>query len=190
MDVAAIRLANLKHLIDLLEKQPPAGRLRKDIAVDLDLSGSFLSQLVGGKKMGDDVARKIEQARRLPHGWMDQPQWPDGTHVQDADALPYGASHPLRIDPDTIAAAIKLVRLSFLNLGLEIDQEENGTPLVAAYEFLLARQERTVTAENLVAFKPRLEQRLKEKADDAIRSRELANAGRSDRQHGQGREAS
>lgn len=79
---------------------------------------------------------------------------------------PYGTSHPLRIDPDTIAAAIKLVRLSFLNRGLEIDQEENGLPLAVAYDFLSQRQEREVTVDNVVAFGPILARKMKEQAGD------------------------
>jgi hypothetical protein len=52
--------------------------------------------------------------------------------------------------------------LSLLNLSIEINQEENGLPLAAAYDFLLQRQERQVTGENVVAFKPILEKLLRE----------------------------
>lgn len=68
MDVIAIRKHNLTRLVDEILA---TGKNKKTTAIALDMSASFLSQLLGGKKMGDDVARKIENARGLPRGWMD-----------------------------------------------------------------------------------------------------------------------
>lgn len=152
MDVFDIRTENLRLVVHEITKRRP-GRLQKDLAGDLGLSPSYLSQLMTGKKMGEDVARKIESSRHLAHGWMDHRQAVPA--VKDPHAI-YG-SHSMRIDPDTIAAALQLVRLSFLNLGLEIDQEENGGPLALAYDFLSERQERNVNVDNLLEFKPRLQ---------------------------------
>jgi hypothetical protein len=158
MDVSQTRNANLKELVDFLTQ---GGRTQKSAAIALNLSPSFLNQLLGGKRMGDDVARKIEQTQGLAHGMMDSPIYHKrGTGVADRHSN-YISHHP-RIDPETIAAAIKLVRLSLLNLSIEINQEENGLPLAAAYDFLLQRQERQVTGENVVAFKPILEKLLRE----------------------------
>ena len=152
MDVTAIRHQNLIRLVEELKARHP-GWMQKDIAAELGLGASFLSQLVRGKKMGDDVARKIEAARYLAHGWMDRLHTTPGV----AESVDGSASRPLRIDPETIAAALRLIRLSFLNMGLEIDQEENGYPLAIAYDFLTERNEKAVTADNLLEFKPRLE---------------------------------
>lgn len=153
MDITAIRHENLLLLIKEIRARNPRW-LQKDIASALGMSASYLSQLVAGKKMGDEVARKIETERHLGHGWMDQRQAvPRGVAEEPADY----PSRPLRIDPETIAAALRLIRLSFLNMGLEIDQEENGYPLAIAYDFLTERNERAVTADNLLEFKPRLE---------------------------------
>lgn len=110
---------------------------------------------------------------------------PGGPRVQEAASAPYQASHVLRIDPDTIASAIRLVRLSFLNLDLEIDQEENGLPLAVAYEFLMQRQEREVTAENVVAFRPILASRLRDQHNDEARGANAGGHGDDDRRHGQ-----
>ncbi len=154
MDVTAIRHENLRRLIEEIRARNPRW-LQKDIASALGMSASYLSQLVAGKKMGDEVARKIEVERHLTHGWMDQLQVTRNGLGENPPPA-YG-SRPLRIDPETIAAALRLIRLSFLNMGLEIDQEENGYPLAIAYDFLTERNERTVTADNLLEFKPRLE---------------------------------
>lgn len=110
------------------------------------------------------------------------------TRVNDSGA-PYLPSHLLRIDPETIAAALRLVRLSFQNLGIEFDQEENGTPLAYAYQYLLDRQEQAVTAENVVDFSARLRSRL-EKMNATGEEGRSGDAGSGDRQHGQGRKAS
>lgn len=100
-------------------------------------------------------------------------------------------SHVLRIDPETIAAALKLVRLAFKNLGLEIDQEENGEPLAYAYQYLLDRREQTVTAENVVDFSDRLKRRLRETIDAAGEGEGgPGEVGGGNRQHGERRKAS
>lgn len=191
MDAFATRLANLKRLCEDGIAAP--SRLKKDMATALDMSPSYLSQLLGGKRMGDDVARKIETLLNLQHGWMDIPHaLPDVGSVADSGETfaPSFASQGLRIDPDTIAAALKLVRLSFLNRKLEIDQEENGEPLAYAYEFLLRRRERAVTAENVIDFSHWIERRYLERSNDEARTGEPGGSGRGHRQHGQGRKAS
>lgn len=185
MDVFAIRLANLASIVDRLRHQ---GSLQKEAALALNLSPSYLGQLLGGKKMGEDVARKIEMAHKLPRGWLDTLQAP---LMLKEPSIAYGsASHVLRIDPDTIAAALKLVRLSFRNLGLEIDQEENGEPLAFAYDYLVDRQEREVTGENVVDFSTKLRQRLEQRARDAASKSDAGQVGGSDRADRKGRQAS
>lgn len=74
MDVNEIRHRNF---LLLLEQLAARGITRtKDAAQALGgLGSSYLSQLKGGKVMGDSVARRIEKATYKPHGWMDQPQW-------------------------------------------------------------------------------------------------------------------
>ncbi|MDF4024105.1 S24 family peptidase [Luteibacter sp. PPL201] len=70
MDVFQIRHCNLKAL--LLELERAGTRRAVDQAQRLGgMNPSFLSQLKGGKNMGGDVARKIEQSVQKPHGWMD-----------------------------------------------------------------------------------------------------------------------
>ncbi len=67
MDAKAIRLYNLKRLI------AEAGGQKK-LAQKAGVSPAYLSQIVSARtprKMGDDVARRLERGMDKPHGWMD-----------------------------------------------------------------------------------------------------------------------
>ena len=154
MDVTATRLRNLQALSERLQERLS----QKEAAHELGISASYLSQLLAGKKMGDQVARKLEAAQGLPHGWMDQLHGDELRGLRE-DSPAYG-SQQLRLDPDTISAALRLVRLAFYNLDLEIDQEENGLPLAFAYEYLVKRAERAVTPDNVIDFSKKLAERL------------------------------
>jgi hypothetical protein len=71
MDVYEIRHANLLALVEELRARRVTKRM--DQAQQLGgLGSSFLSQLLGGKKIGDDVARKIDEAAGKPRGWLDR----------------------------------------------------------------------------------------------------------------------
>lgn len=186
LDIYGIRKANLLALSQGLKQQQP-GLREQDVALALDLSPSHFSQIKGDKPIGDDVARKVEAARKLPFGWMDHAREFTEQHVREA-RLDW-PSHTLRIDPETIAAALKLVRLSFLQRDQEIDQEVNGEPLAYAYEFLLMRNENTVTAENVVEFSRALNRRKSGAADEAPTGNDRG-AGGDHRQHHKRRKAS
>jgi SOS-response transcriptional repressor LexA len=67
MDAKAIRLYNLKRLIG------EAGGQKK-LALKAGVSPAYLSQIVSlrtPRKMGDNVARRLELGMDKPHGWMD-----------------------------------------------------------------------------------------------------------------------
>ncbi len=67
MDAKAIRLYNLKRLI------AEAGGQKK-LAQRAGVSPAYLSQIVSTRtprKMGDNVARRLERGMEKPHGWMD-----------------------------------------------------------------------------------------------------------------------
>lgn len=183
LDIYGIRRANLLALSDGL-KQRQAGLREQDVALALDLGASHYSQLKGEKIMGDDVARKIEAARNLPHGWMDNLH--DGASTRVAEATSPYRSQALRIDAETISAALKLVRLAFLQRDQEIDQEVNGEPLAYAYEFLVTRNETTATAENVIEFTRALNRKQAETADETP-TRIDRSAGGNRRQHDKGR---
>src|SRR6185312_2760931 len=77
MDVYEIRHRNL---LWLMRANKAAGHTDKDFGQRAGgIGASFLSQLKGGKPMGDDVARDIDSALGKPKGWMDSPRWEDET---------------------------------------------------------------------------------------------------------------
>jgi phage repressor protein C with HTH and peptisase S24 domain len=69
MDIFEIRLANLRAAINELATK---GLNKQESAGKLDMSASYLSQLLGGKNIGESTARKIEEALGLPRGSFDQ----------------------------------------------------------------------------------------------------------------------
>ena len=185
LDIYGIRKANLLALSEGLKLQNASLR-EKDVALALDLGPAHFSQMKGDKPMGDDVARKVEAARKLPFGWMDNVHEDTASHVRDTP-LDW-PSHSLRIDPETISAALKLIRLAFLQRDQEIDSEVNGEPLAYAYEFLLMRNEHTVTPENVVEFSRALNRRQAGSTDEA-QTGDNRSAGGNHRQHDKRRKA-
>jgi hypothetical protein len=179
MDIFAIRRANFLDLAAGLMKKD--GALKKDAAAKLDMGASYFSQLLNGKKIGEDVARKVEISLGLPFGYMDKVHEPKH-QVREEPAI--YASHDLRVDPEIISGSLKLIRLTFANLGLEFDNEEDGVPLAFAYEYLLSRQERTVTPENLVDFSKKLAEKLRGKENGTPSGRSIGSAGGGNRQQG------
>ena len=178
-DIYGIRRANFAELVAGIKARRP-GLREQDVASELDLGASHYSQIKSGKIIGDDVARKIEVALNLEYGWMDQARREEANDplfdelaaaffVREPLPNPstYAPSHSLRIDPDTISAALKLVRLAFLNRDEEIDQEVNGEPLAHAYEFLIRRKEQAVTPENVIEFSRILKRRQQGELDAA-----------------------
>lgn len=176
MDVAATRNHNFRSLVDNLTS---AGRNKREAAIELDLSPSYLSQLYGGKKMGDDVARKLETTCQLPHGWMDVRHSNDSVKVNE-DRADYSASHILRITPAILATAITLARLGSENLDMPFkpETEEDAELVILAANYLQARKESKVTVDNVVDFTKRLRQKMRG-ADEASGAGSIGSAGRS-----------
>lgn len=177
MDVTTTRQRNLRTLVEGLSSNLGT---QKAVAIHLDMAPSYLNQLLGGKKMGDDVARKVERQAGLTHGWMDV--------AHEAPVVPStenSASHSLRIDPEIIASALRLLRLTFANLDIDdFDNEQDGTPLAYAYEYLLKRGELTVTPDNLIDFSKALADRLRGKngnEEEGARARDYGSTGSSHR---------
>lgn len=143
----------------------------KPAAEKAGITPSALYQLESGatKSISGDTALKLGEvysAFRIE--WLISgtgPRRHDGTRLRE-DAGSYDASQSLRMDPATITAALKLLRLTLENLNLKFDNEVDGTPLAYAYEYLAKHQEQTVTPENVVDFSKFLTARLKGERDD------------------------
>lgn len=117
-DIYAIRLKNLNAL---LASREIADLPQKDQALALDQGPSMLSQLKAGKRIGDEVARKIEAARKLPAHWMD--------NVHGAQASQVG-----RLDPDIVRQAFQLLRDSYADGGKTFDIEAEPDLFATVYE--------------------------------------------------------
>lgn len=158
---------------------------KKDVAISFDLAPSFLSQLYAGKKMGDDVARKLELVIGLPHGWMDvahgaiRAEEPVVFSGPDT-AAPYLPSRALRPTAATLASAITLTSHACSNLDLPFDPTDVGDAelVLLAVDYLQARAESEVTVSNVVDFTQRLRQKIRGmKSEDGTGS--IGSTGRS-----------
>ena len=82
MDTYEIRKGNL---LRLLEER--FGGTKKAMADAVGMSPSLFHAYAMDKRIGPKVARRIEEAVDLPHGWMDQPHGGKGA-VMEIDAVP------------------------------------------------------------------------------------------------------
>lgn len=136
-DIYEIRRKNLSALL----ASPALGGLsQKEQAIALDQSPSMLSQLKAGKRIGDDVARKIEAAQKKPANWM------DNTHRQ--------ASQPARLEAATMAAAIQLAKrtVEALTGTDDFDPEEDADLLAQAVNAVLAEDLTTISDSDVLRF--------------------------------------
>lgn len=130
MDVIEIRHRNLLVLLTALEKR--GIKLRHAQAQQLGgLGSSYLSQLRGGKTMGEETARKIEVAMGKPYGWLDMPRWEAEDIQWEAlnTALP-SESQSMRLDVSMIAETVKALRIHEERHGRHFSMEtEEGAAL-------------------------------------------------------------
>lgn len=126
------------------------------------------------KGIGNTLARDLELAMGLAHGVLDRP--------------PASQSQSVGLDPEMLAASIKLVRLAFENLETEHNPEEDGLPTALAYAYLRKREQRAVTAENVVDFSKYLRRAMHEGDDDRVTG--VGGTGESNRRSSEKREAS
>lgn len=105
MDVNEVRLRNYKTLMQQfrnkeLERGEPERGVLNRFGEHVGISPRYLSHINNGRKhVGAETCRRIEQAFRLPHGWMDH------------DHLGGGASNT-RAEREYLELALKLFRES------------------------------------------------------------------------------
>lgn len=77
MDISQIRLNNLMTLINRF-------RTDREFCELVGISNTYLPQVKGGtKKIGDTLARRIEESLGLAYGWMDQTREPESPPSKD-----------------------------------------------------------------------------------------------------------
>ena len=129
-----------KNLAALLTSPALGGLSQKEQAIALDQSPSMLSQLKAGKRIGDDVARKIEAAQKKPANWL------DNTHRQ--------ASQPARLEAGTLKSAIQLAKrtVEALTGKDDFDPEEDADLLAQAVNAVLAEDLTTISDSDVLRF--------------------------------------
>lgn len=95
-----------KNLLALCERPPLSSMLKKDQAIQLDLSASLFSQVKNPDyKIGDDIARRVEERMNLEFGWMDQPHDSEMQLPGESPTSMGLASQPVRLDAATLVTA-------------------------------------------------------------------------------------
>ncbi|WP_319557928.1 helix-turn-helix transcriptional regulator [Thiomicrorhabdus sp.] len=118
MDNKEIRHLNLKNLLKGFKSQ-------RAFADKCFLSPGHLSQMFNKtRNIGDSVAKDIEKALNLPHGWMDQVHYDgqviaNGSHTYSAPALPVReAIGLLQARFDSASPAVQKIILDLLEADI------------------------------------------------------------------------
>ena len=134
IDIYEIRHRNVRLLVRQLEKE--AGRTGERpgglvmLADKLGKSSAQVAHFASDKptkRLGDQIAREIEEAFGLEYAWMDWPQWDEG-------ATP-SHSQSMRLDPETLRNTINGIRRRDRKYSLE-DVLDDPAKFVEAYELL------------------------------------------------------
>lgn len=134
IDIYEIRHRNVRLLVRQLEKDAgktgdrPGGLVM--LADKLRKSSGQTAHFASDKptkRLGDKIAREIEEAFGLEYAWMDWPQWDEGA------ALPH--SQTVRLDPETLRNTINGIRRRDRNYSIE-DILSDPAKFVEAYELL------------------------------------------------------
>lgn len=165
----------------------------KPAAERAGITPSALYQLESGKTkaLSGDTAQKLASIYlgfRIE--WLISGSGPKTSALTEKDVAALGIEQPLqrlRLDPETLAAAIKLVRLTFRNLEIDYDPEIDAVPIVYAYDYLSQAQERVVTPENLVDFSKKLAEKLRTRGTDEQAAGQSGSTGGGNRGAGERR---
>lgn len=120
MDIHQIRHRNVRILVRQLEREAGKTGVRAGgmtmLAAKLGKSSAQVNHFASekpSKKLGDQVAREIEQAFGLEYGWMD---WP---HADDEEPATGSQSQPARLDPDIVGGVARAMQEVFDVLKVE-----------------------------------------------------------------------
>lgn len=153
-DIYAIRRRNLN---EVLKMPAMAKRAREqDKALLVGVSASMFSQAKNPEyKIGDDFSRKVEAALKLEYGWMDNDHSGMPTQSQSAG-----------LDAERLASSITLSRLAHDLLDMEFDPAIDADTVAQAYSWLLARDQRSATLDNVVEFSKFMKRHVQRAVDD------------------------
>ncbi|MCB1934146.1 MAG: LexA family transcriptional regulator [Candidatus Accumulibacter sp.] len=161
-----IRRANLAALAQHYKKR---GRKRRDLAVDLDMSESFLSQLLSGSSnIGDALAAKLEDRIGLVRGAFDSP-WASFAEISTSPTFAASERRPNVSEPSATYAAIPIMSTSngdeasaqvFVPFyprvraaaGRGITNNDQGEPLQLAFRAASLRRRGIDTASAMVIY--------------------------------------
>lgn len=134
IDIYEIRHRNVRLLVRQMEKdagktgERPGGLVM--LAAKLNKSSAQVAHFASDKptkRLGDQIAREIEDAFGLEYAWMDWPQW-EGGEIQSH-------SQPVRLDPVTLRNTINGIRRRDPKFSLE-DILGDPTKFIEGYELL------------------------------------------------------
>jgi hypothetical protein len=137
MDITDVRRANLRILIG------QAGGVSRLSRLMGYANPSFLSQMAGpspSREITEKSARKIEEALKLPSGFLDKP----GVKVSPRESLLAGVTSPAEraespasaggpVDASLIAEVIRMVHAACHDLGVSPDPAKLGDVVALAY---------------------------------------------------------
>ena len=86
MDINTIRLQNMRSLVGR-DGTPTRRALAEAVSMRYELLSNYIGKNPT-KNIGNDLARRTEQALGLPHGWMDQTHR-DTPHAAEEPTKPY-----------------------------------------------------------------------------------------------------
>lgn len=150
----------------LIHARASSGFTKVKPAADLaGITPSALYQLESGKtrSLSGDTAEKLAtvyQGFRIE--WLISGTGPQMHSAVAESPGPY-QSHPPRLDAATLAASIRLVRKACELLEVSFDPEDasDATLVLLGGAYLIEREERDVTADNVVDFTKRLRERMR-----------------------------
>jgi len=156
-----------------------AGATKAYLAELLDVTPGLISQYANGyRPVPWDRAEVLASALGIPPAEISA----EYRRIQEH----FGQSHPVGLDPQILAAAMRLVRLTFKHLEVPHDPEEDGVPTALAYQFLVRRGQRQVSADNVIDFTKALrEQRKGESEANGFGAGGSGKSHRGARQGGQ-----
>lgn len=135
IDIYEIRHRNVRLLVRQLEKEAgKTGDRAGGLAMLADKLGKSSAQAAHfasdkpSKRLGDQIAREIEEAFGLEYAWMDWPQWVEGAEPSH--------SHVVRLEPETLRNVITGLRRRDRKYSLD-DVLDDPAKFVEAYDLLV-----------------------------------------------------